>query len=297
MVGCREMADYLITGRKGNGKSIFAVGVILDALLAGKRVATNLNIHLDKLVHERAKCTLIRLPDVPIADDLIALGRGQAGVIEEENGIIVLDECSKFFNAREWQDKSRAPLLDWLVHSRKHGWDVYLIAQGANQLDKQLRSTLLEYHVHVVRTDKWKIPFVGNLGKLRPCRKPFTFPKMHFGSIRQGFHADSMLVDRKWYRGPPLYSAYDTQQVFLERDNPSACGLHTVLSPWHTVGRYLPPLPKPLTDKVRDWWNGAYLPKPPPPKPKHPIVGLLAKLPPEQAVKHWRRFDALGAFA
>lgn len=115
-----------------------------------------------------------------------------------------------------------------------------MIAQGPEQIDKQLRSALLEYWVVVKRTDKWPIPFVT------PIIKALTglhvgFPKLHIGTIRHGFDRDSLIVDRKYYKGAPLYGCYDTQQIFQDRESPTAVGLHTVLSPWHTTGRYLLP--------------------------------------------------------
>ncbi|MCK9283970.1 MAG: hypothetical protein M0P39_06770 [Rhodocyclaceae bacterium] len=288
------MADYLVTGKKGNGKTIFAVGVIRDALAAGKRVATNINVHLHVLARPQSTRSYIRLPDTPTVEDFEALGRGQDGVVEEDNGIIVLDESSKIFNSRSWGDKSRQPILDWLVHSRKYGWDVYMIAQGQEQLDKQLRTALLEYWVVVKRTDKWPIPLITPLSKLF-IQGGLRMPKYHFGTVRHGFDRDALVVDRKWYKGVDLYAAYDTQQIFLDRDHPQASGLHTVLSHWHTHGRYLPHIPT-FLEKLRAWWDGAHLPKPSP-KPKHRLADLLAKLPPDQAVKHWRRLDSLGAFA
>jgi hypothetical protein len=97
--------------------------------------------------------------------------------------------------------------------------------------------------VVVKRTDKWPIPVIT------PLVKAFTglhvgFPKLHIGTIRHGFDRDSLVVDRKYYKGAPLYDCYDTQQIFLDRDHPQSVGVHTVLSPWHTTGRYLEP---PLT--------------------------------------------------
>ena len=232
------MADYLITGKKGNGKSIFAVGIIRDALAAGKKVATNLDIHLDKFGNSYSEKTLTRLPDCPDRGVLDFLGRGQDGVVEENNGVIVLDEVSKFLNSRTFADKSRAGVLDWLVHSRKLGWDVYMIAQGPEQIDKQLRTSLLEYWVVVRRTDKWPIPFVTPLVKALTGFR-VGFPKLHIGTIRHGFERDSLVVDRKYYKGAPLYPCYETQQIFLEPGHPAACGVHTLLSPWHTTGRYM----------------------------------------------------------
>lgn len=235
------MADYLITGKKGNGKSIYAVGVIRDALIAGKRVATNLDIDLPALCRNPySDKTIIRLPDCPALPDLEALGRGQVGVTEDDNGCIVLDEVSKFMNSRTWGDKGRNGVLDWLVHSRKLGWDVYMIAQGSEQIDKQLRTSLLEYWVTVRRTDKWPIPFVTPIVSALTGYRP-TFPKMHIGTVRHGFDPHALVVDRKWYKGPPLYPCYQTQQIFLDRDHPDACGMHTVLPPRLTHGRYMGP--------------------------------------------------------
>lgn len=232
------MSDYLVSGKKGAGKSIFCIGIIREALLAGKRVATNLDINIDKLLPVSSKAVIVRIPDRPTYDDMVVLGKGQLGVAEEDNGVIVFDEASAFLNSRSWNDKTRQPFLDWLIHSRKYGWDTYFIAQGQEQLDKQLRTTQLEYHVAVKNTGKWPIPLLSPLALMLFNYKLF-FPKIHIGIIRQGMERDAFKVSRRWFLGRDLYPAYDTQQVFLDRDNPSAVGIHTLLSCYHLKGRYL----------------------------------------------------------
>jgi hypothetical protein len=292
------VSDYLITGKKGNGKSIYAVGVIIDALKAGKRVATNLDLYLHKL-NPRWTFTYTRLPDVPSIAEFEAIGRGQEGVVEDDNGVIVLDETSKIFNARDWQDKNRSAVLDWLVHSRKLGWDVYMIAQGSSQLDKTLRTNLLEYHVQVVRTDKWKLPFIGNIGKLI-FGKPFTFPRMHIGTVRQGFQQGALIVDRKYYRGAPLYDLYDTQQLFLDANHPKAVGLHSVLSPMLTHGRYLAPRPSSLSQIMKkfisDFVSGHLDKTNLKLKERHPLAAWIMRQPEHLRIDYFRRFEAIGAF-
>lgn len=113
-----------------------------------------------------------------------------------------------------------------------------------------------------------------------------------------------MLVDRKFYRAKDLYSAYGTEQVYLDREHPDACGIHTVLSPWHIKGRLLPWIPNLLQRRYYaiigyDWTKDPRqtVNKPRKLKPKHPLAVVLAKLPPDQAIKHWRRLDSLGAFS
>lgn len=232
------MSDYLVSGKKGAGKSVYCVGVIRDALLAKKRVATNLDIYVDKLVPASCRTNFYRLPDRPSYEDMIAIGLGQDGVEEDDNGVMVLDEASAYLNARSWSDKSRQPFLDWIIHSRKYGWDIYFIAQGASQLDKQLRETQIEYHVGVKNTKKWPIPFLTPIFyTLFGIR--LTFPKLHLGIIKQGLDVHALRVGRKWFKGTDLYDAYDTQQIFYDPEHPKACALHTVLSAYYVRGRYL----------------------------------------------------------
>lgn len=296
------MTDYAVTGKKRSGKGLFCAGLIRDALLTGRRVATNMDIHVDKMLPVLSRATLIRLPDCPTAEDMECIGRGYEGdeIDDGRNGIIVLDEASKYFNTRQWGDKSRQPLLDWLIHSGKLRWDVYYQMQGLSQIDKQLRETQVEYHVSVKRTDRWPIPFITPAAKLIGLN--VRFPKMHMGIYRHGVQADAMLVDRKFYRAEDLYSAYDTEQVYLDRDHPDACGIHTVLSPWHVKGRHLPWIPSELQRRIyaiigRDWTKDPRQTPAPKPelKPKLPLVQLLAKLPPEQAIRHWHRLAVGGA--
>lgn len=297
------MTDFAVTGKKRTGKGLFCVGMIREKLAAGCRVATNMDIYLDELFGPWNKSTLIRLPDCPTVADLEALGRGYEGEYDDErNGIIVLDEASKYFNSRQFGDKERQPMLDWLIHSGKLGWDVYYQMQGLAQVDKQIRDTQIEYHVSVKRTDRWPIPFLTPLGKLFGVN--IRFPKMHVGIIRHGTQHDALIVDRKWYRSHELWHAYDTRQVFIDRDHPDACGLHTVLSAWHLKGRdlaYIPPkwLRQLFGAIGYDWQSRAraeFYRTRPAVKPKHHLAVLLSRLPHDDAVRHWKRLDQLGAF-
>jgi len=291
------VTDFAVTGKKRSGKGLFCAGLIRDALRDGRKVATNMDIYPEHLVSPTNKNTLIRLPDCPTAEDMEHLGRGYVGDYDDDkNGLIILDEASKFFNARQWGDKGRQPLLDWLIHSGKLGWDVYYQMQGLEQVDKQLRNTQVEYHVAVKRTDRWPIPGVTALFSVFGF--DVRFPRMHLGIIKHGVERDSLVVDRKWYKSKDIVRGYDTRQVFLDREHPMSVGIHSVLSAWHVKGRYLP---KPPSVFMRflygiigyDWSKSS---PPPVRKPKHPYAVVLGKLPERQAIEHFRRLDALGAF-
>jgi len=284
------MSDYIVHGKKGNGKSLVVVGRIRDALLAGKKVATNLNLNLEKMLPSgRRDVRCYRLPDRPTIFDLELIGVGSEKVDEDTYGLVVLDECAAMLNARQFADKGRQAMLDWFVHSRKLGWDTYFICQNPNQIDKQVREALVELSVSCRRLDKLRIPFLGPISK-----QLFGFeiraPKIHVATVKYGLEQHALVNDRWTYRGVNLYECYDTRQVF--RENYSD-GTYSLLSPWHTKGRY-GKLPLRLRDRLK-----ALFSEPPRPKPrelpKKPLVAVLAQLPPDQRIRHYQRLQQGGA--
>jgi hypothetical protein len=284
------VSDYIVTGKKGDGKSLVCVGKIRDALLAGRAVATNLDLNLEKLLPvgtRNVRC--YRLPDYPSVDDMLAIGVGSDKLDESTYGLIVLDEMAVWMNAREWGDKRRQALLNWFVHSRKYRWHSMFIAQALDQLDKQFRSALADHQVRCRRLDKLRIPFLGAM-----CKAAFGFeprpPKIHTAVVRYGMEHTALVSDRWTYRGHDLYPAYNTEQVF-DADYPH--GIFSYLSPWHLEGfRHREPfrLSRWLLAVIRDDF----------PKPKRliksklPLVSLIAALPLDQRMAHYKRFQAAG---
>jgi len=289
------MSIYLVSGKLGAGKTLACVGVIRDALLDGRKVATNLDLNLDKMlpgrIGKKSPVHCVRLPDKPDVSDLDHLGSGNDEMDERRNGIIILDELASWLNSRTFNDKSRAPVIDWLIHSRKHGWDVYFITQHIEQIDKQVRTSLVEYLVTCRRLDRLKIPFVGKLlQSLSGGYLTGNLPKIHVGVVRYGTEQHAPIADRWVYQARDLYAAYNTRQVFSDS---YANGPFSYLSPWHLNGwRQLS-----LSQRLRQF----FIDGPSRPavvhKPKRDLVLLLAKLPEREALAHWRKLDALGAFS
>lgn len=212
------MPVYFVTGKLGSGKTLSMVGRMRDYLERGSGVVTNVNIDVRKLCTTRPKYMPIRLPDKPTVDDLLALGACHRTGREELNGGIVLDECGTWLNSRGWSDKGRAKLIDWLLHSRKLGWDVFFIIQNASMMDKQIRDALCEYHVTCRRMDRLSIPFIGkfirtvSFGKLSG-----NLPKIHAATVHYGLGPSAFLADTWYYRGHDLYDAYQTVQIVQEQ--------------------------------------------------------------------------------
>jgi hypothetical protein len=229
------MTVWFVTGGLGSGKGLAGIGKIFEYACAGLKIAGNLDVNLDHLCNNPlSKVNYIRIPDRPTAFDLECLGSGNDGYNEDENSLLVLDELMTWMNSRTWNDKGRAAVLDWLVHSRKHGWDVLIMVQSIETVDKQLIESLMDYHVPMSDLSKVNIPFIGRLGKSFNKRgKPLKLPKIHVGTL---LYKNKVKADKWYFRNRHLYKAYDTKQIFTE-NYPN--GAHTQLSRYHLEGRYL----------------------------------------------------------
>ncbi|MDF1694099.1 MAG: zonular occludens toxin domain-containing protein [Zhongshania sp.] len=229
------MAVYFITGKLGAGKSIIAMKKIREKLVAGRKVATNLDINLSQLLGRNAKKTrLVRIPDKPSLEDLIILGKGNRSYDENLNGLLVLDECGTWFNSRSWGDKTRQELINWFLHSRKLGWDIIFIVQDFSIIDKQARTALAEHLVICRRTDRLNIPFIGGIFKMITGSR-LPVPKAHLAIVNYGASQNAVKVDTWTEIGTSLYSCYDTKQQFSEFYPHQ---VHSILPPWHTHGRH-----------------------------------------------------------
>lgn len=251
------MAVYAITGKLGSGKGKAGIDQIRRYLTEGRRVATNCDLFLEHLMPASNKSVAVRIPDKPLAIDLYMIGSGNKfiqfdpilttvkgafvaqapsprilkGFDERHNGALVLDECGSWLNTRNFQDSGRSQLLEWAIHARKYGWDIFFVMQNISQVDKQLRESLLEYVVRMNRLDRMKIPFLSAGLKIFSAGLfDGSLPRLHVGVVRLGSSPDALVVDRWVFRGDDLNAAYSTTQVFSD-SYPN--GIHTLLSPWH----------------------------------------------------------------
>lgn len=231
------MAVHVVTGKLGSGKTLVSVSRIQERLAKGCPVATNLDLKLHNMpmVGRYAKKTrVIRIPDKPSLNDLLAIGIGNTSYDESRNGLLVLDECGTWFNSRSWGDKDRQPVIDWFLHARKLGWDIIFLIQDISIMDKQARLALAEHVVYCRRSDKLNIPFVGSIMNLVSGAR-FSLPKVHFGIVKYGDNVNSITVDKWIYTGKSLYSAYNTKQVFTDN---YPHGAYSLLPPFITHGQF-----------------------------------------------------------
>lgn len=254
------MPVYIVTGKLGAGKTLAMVGRMQDYLAAGRMVATNINLDVRKLLTKRPAHLPLRLPDRPTIEDMRGIGVCHTTCREELNGGIFLDECGTWLNSRQWGDKGRQDFIDWLLHTRKLGWDVFLIVQHLNLVDKQIREALAEYVVYCSRLDRLRIPFL-----------PLRLPKVHMALVMYGTGPTGIKADRWVYRGRDLYPAYQSAQLILPgQDSP---GLHSLV--WYETE----------TERAKREAAEARAPK-----PKLRAVQLAAELPRDEAWAWARRY-------
>jgi hypothetical protein len=269
------MGVQFVTGKLGAGKGKYAVMQLLKAAKEGRRIAGNLDIYLEHFSKKKHRTKYVRVPDKPTARDLEALGHGNPESYDEDrNGLLVLDELGTWLNARSFSDPARAGVLDWLIHARKHGWDVILICQNEVQVDKQVREPLGEVFVRCMAMHKIKMPFVGWFLELFGD-KWARLPRFHLASVRVGSGPTGFVSERETFRGNHLHAMYDTRQVF--KPDPDQVS-HTQLHPWFFTG---PPAPK-----LGFWGRLRAAQRPlaaPVPRPKLPVVEFLMRF--DQAVR------------
>ena len=278
----------LLYGQPGTGKSTLATGMALDYLREGRRVVANYAID-PAPASVRPKGPLATacvevIPSRPAYGVIERLGigwRDPAHVGREDVcGLLLIDEAGPWLDSRQWKDADRPKIIDWLLQSRKRGWDVILIAQAPALIDKQVREAVVEAYARCRRTDRMKVPVIG-----------VKMPRMHVAVARYGMDSNAPVLQRWWYRGKLEHQCYQSYALF----DAEASVDHWVVPPpaitkWAGY--------KSVGDKLREWWQAKCEARKPKvlPKPKHPLAAKLANLPEEDAIRHWRRLDALGAF-
>ncbi|WP_345075283.1 zonular occludens toxin domain-containing protein, partial [Amycolatopsis tucumanensis] len=147
--------------------------------------------------------------------------------------ILLLDEAGVFLNSQEWNKPHVKPIVDWLRHRRKHGWDIALQIQDIDSLNAQVRRAVIDYEMRAIKIVS--IPIVSTIYRMI-FKKRFKLPiYMRYHKAKMTNLETGMVEDSFRYTGSAIYPLYDTKQVISEENTN---GLHCMLTPWHLVGRY-----------------------------------------------------------
>lgn len=215
----------LIVGELGQGKGIVAAYFATLYYRRGLRVASNYPFDTTVL-DPSCENPLTVIPASPRIEDLKALGRGCPEEEKTRFGALFLDECGTWFNARDFARKDRLPLIDWLIHSRKLGWDVYLIVQDEKNIDTQILRAMGSKIIRCKRLDELRVPFFTTLYEIfRPGRTGVAtkrrglLPHYVVASCFSdtGVHRVRKRPNEKHFiRASDYYACYDTNFIFSD---------------------------------------------------------------------------------
>jgi hypothetical protein len=178
---------------------------------------------------------VIRLPDMPTSDDLLALGFGCEKYDEEQFGAIFLDEAGIWLNSRKWNSSGRTDLLEFFLYLRKRRWDLWLIVQNLDIVDKQVRAAIAEHVVYCSRSDRYQMPIFPKLILNMVTLGLINFlkiPKFHTAICRYGVSHLAPISDTWYYKGEDYFNVYNTTQEFNAN---YASGNYSILPPAYTL--------------------------------------------------------------
>ena len=150
-----------VAGTPGAGKSYDIVKKILDNIRLGRTVYTNVDGFDDPEVRHYQQLYM-GLDDWDFQSHCIFLNKEKAQVFWRHckpGSLIVIDEIHRFFNSRDWMKPENREFVDWASTHRHEGYDLIMITQALEKVDKQARS-LVEW-TYFYR----KVNFFGSLIK------------------------------------------------------------------------------------------------------------------------------------
>lgn len=228
------MAQYLVEGTQGGGKNLFTLSKIHNCLLIGNKVAVNFELYfhnfpLPQMETERYDNLLLSMSPHITYFDLQFLGSGvpaSKGQIQQARddktgstqGVIIFDEGLKIFNSRDWNDPSRKMIVDFFIDIRKLQYDLYLISQSAQHIDKQIRESLIS-NIITCASSKQVFPFssfhfflkmIGLGSDVNPLYYPFHVARTH--DVVAG-EKSKKYSKTTTYRYLEYYTVYDTGQI------------------------------------------------------------------------------------
>ena len=134
----------LYTGTPGSGKSLDVARLILLKLRFGQTIIGTMVLNQELLKKYSGKYLYTDIYQLN-PKDLVAYAKKYHKKGVEGQALIIIDECQRIFNSRDWGAPDRRAWNDFFQVHRHFGYDVILITQYDRLIDRQLRA-LIEYN-------------------------------------------------------------------------------------------------------------------------------------------------------
>lgn len=131
-----------VAGTPGAGKTYDITKKIMDNLRLGRVVYTNIDGFDDSAIRQAQK-VYCGLDDWDYETRMIFLDKEKSRYFWrfcKPGSLIVIDEIHKYFNSRDWQSPENREFVDWASTHRHEGFDLIMITQALEKVDKQARS-------------------------------------------------------------------------------------------------------------------------------------------------------------
>lgn len=197
-------------GTPGSGKSYEAVKRIIENLKKGRIVLTNVK-GTDTDIHVEAIKSVTGLDD--ISGQLFYITDNQMRNLPDHvdkypGALIIIDEVHKLFSNREWATKENKSFCDWASTHRHGGFDILLITQDIEKIDKHARS-LIEW-VYFYR----KMNYFGGLVQKKYRRFSYDSDN-HSG---KPIATDTYTYDTSIFKCYKSYDAIDTKEIGIQKN-------------------------------------------------------------------------------
>lgn len=199
------MTIYLVTGTPGSGKSLSMAASIYWHVRMKRPVVANFDINRELFKDsgsfqylDGSEYTYENLRD-------ISKEYFSEHPFHESTLRLYWDECQIWLNSRDWSKSDRRDLIKFFTQHRKMGYDIYLITQFDQMLDKQIRA-LVEYNFVCRKLNQ--VGWVGKLASVLFLGHPVCVSVQYW-------YPQKLRVGSQWTIGRKrLYRLYDSMALF-----------------------------------------------------------------------------------
>lgn len=199
------MTCFLYTGTPGSGKSLHMAKLLYWQIKMKRPCVANFDVNRDMF---RDTSTFSYVPNnelTPEKLEQIAVEYFKDHEFKEGTLKLFIDEAQCIFSSRLWRETGRDAWIRFFTQHRKLGYDVYLVCQHHEMIDKQIRS-LVEYEVSHRK--------VNNVGLFGKCVS-FIFLGHPVVCAVTRWYGQKMRLGAEWLLGTrKYYRLYDTLKLF-----------------------------------------------------------------------------------
>ena len=209
---------YFFSGTPGSGKSLHVAKMIDQWHRRGRNIIANfeVNEHFWDKKHLSRQADILEVSnDILTVDFLLDYAdkkheRNEKGQIKEKQTLLVIDECQTMFNSRSWNQRGRSQWVVFFTQHRKFGYEVVLISQHKDLVDKQIRNCFEYNYVH--RNIK-NFKFFGWLLSRFIPGKNFIVVSVTWMTTGKHDHANFLFGMKRYFSLYDSYKIFDTKNL------------------------------------------------------------------------------------